>query len=206
MPVRRARPGCKSRERGNEVRRGLVRTMVGIVREEGLVQLYRGLAPACLRHLVYSGTRVATYEVLRERTYSRKKRRRILLTSQGQEQPACSQAALVSSLLRRQIWSRCKCRSKGNAWLVENRRATRGLPRCVRSIYKVGGLRGLYTGWGPAVQRAMLVQMGDLTAYDQAKQMFQQEPFGVQDGPFFMPLAVVWPALWLPLWVRLRTW
>ena len=35
----------------------------------------------------------------------------------------------------------------------------------------------------------MLVQMGDLTAYDQAKQMFQQEPFEVQDGPFLHAIS-----------------
>ena len=52
-------------------RRGLVSTMVGIVKEEGLVQLYRGLAPACLRHLVYSGTRVTTYELLRENVFKK---------------------------------------------------------------------------------------------------------------------------------------
>ena len=37
--------------------RGLVGTAVGVVREEGLAALYGGLGPACLRHVVYSGSR-----------------------------------------------------------------------------------------------------------------------------------------------------
>ena len=51
---------------GAGARRGLVGTMAGIVREEGATQLYRGLAPACLRHCVYSGIRVSAYEALRD--------------------------------------------------------------------------------------------------------------------------------------------
>ena len=46
---------------------GLVGMAQGIVREEGARGLYRGLSPACLRHIIYSGTRVMAYEFLRER-------------------------------------------------------------------------------------------------------------------------------------------
>jgi solute carrier family 25 uncoupling protein 27 len=38
------------------------------------------------------------------------------------------------------------------------------------SIAKDGGLRGLWRGWLPSCQRAALVQLGDLTAYDAVKQ------------------------------------
>ena len=34
-------------------------------------RLYRGLPPACLRHVVYSGTRVGAYEYLREHVLGR---------------------------------------------------------------------------------------------------------------------------------------
>ena len=51
--------------------RGMVATLTGIVREEGVVRVYRGLAPACLRHCVYSGIRVGVYEVLREKVFLR---------------------------------------------------------------------------------------------------------------------------------------
>ncbi len=51
--------------------RGMLGTLQGIVREEGLRRLYRGLTPACLRHCVYSGIRVGAYEFLREHVFLR---------------------------------------------------------------------------------------------------------------------------------------
>ena len=53
---------------GTGARRGLVGTMVGIIREEGPRQRY--VAPlACLPHCVYSGIRVSAYEMLRESVF-----------------------------------------------------------------------------------------------------------------------------------------
>ena len=51
-----------------------------------------------------------------------------------------------------------------------------------RTIAAKGGVRALYVGWSPAVQRAMLVQLGDLTSYDAAKQWLQRD-VGLADGP-----------------------
>lgn len=37
------------------------------LRRQGVMGLYKGLAPACLRHVVYSGSRVMVYEFIREK-------------------------------------------------------------------------------------------------------------------------------------------
>merc|ERR1711962_278696 len=39
-----------------------------------------------------------------------------------------------------------------------------------RTVYSVNGVRGLWTGWAPSVQRAALVNIGNLATYDIAKQ------------------------------------
>ena len=50
---------------GSGPQRGALRMGLGILKEEGGRSLFRGLAPACLRHCVYSGLRVGAYEILR---------------------------------------------------------------------------------------------------------------------------------------------
>ena len=45
--------------------RGMFATMVGIVREEGLLRLWKGLPPAVLRQVFYSGIRIPLYELIR---------------------------------------------------------------------------------------------------------------------------------------------
>lgn len=45
----------------------MIKTAVGICREEGLLKLWHGMSAACFRHLIYSGTRIITYKGLKER-------------------------------------------------------------------------------------------------------------------------------------------
>ena len=42
-------------------------------------------------------------------------------------------------------------------------------------IWRAGGVRGMFQGWLPSCQRSALVQLGDLTAYDFAKQRFVKQ-------------------------------
>lgn len=45
--------------------KGACGTALQIVKQEGVVGLYRGLSPAVLRHAFYTSTRIVTYEQLR---------------------------------------------------------------------------------------------------------------------------------------------
>ena len=45
--------------------RGLLRTAVGVVREEGLLCLWQGVTPAVCRHVIYTGVRMNGYEWMR---------------------------------------------------------------------------------------------------------------------------------------------
>jgi solute carrier family 25 uncoupling protein 27 len=46
-------------------RRGAFATFAALVRAEGVAGVYAGVAPALLRHVPYSGTRIVAYEALR---------------------------------------------------------------------------------------------------------------------------------------------
>eukprot|EP00937_MAST-01D_sp_MAST-1D-sp2_P003276 g3276.t1 len=171
---------------GAGARRGIVSTLAGIVRQEGILQVYRGLAPACLRHCVYSGIRVSTYEGLRESVFKKNADGSFPLwkgMAAGMSAGAIGQFfATPTDLVKVQMQ-------------IEGKRIARGEPPryrgtldAFRTLYARGGVAGLYVGWAPAVQRAALVQLGDLTTYDFAKQnlMLRLE---LEDGPVLHALS-----------------
>ena len=45
--------------------RGMFQTALGIMKEEGLFMLWRGMLPALYRHAIYTGTRMSVYEEVR---------------------------------------------------------------------------------------------------------------------------------------------
>jgi solute carrier family 25 (mitochondrial uncoupling protein), member 27 len=47
-------------------------TAGGIVREEGFFKLWCGMTPAIYRHVVYSGVRIVTYQILREEVFHKR--------------------------------------------------------------------------------------------------------------------------------------
>lgn len=46
--------------------RGMLKTAIGIVEEEGALKLWQGVTPALYRHVVYSGIRIVSYESMRD--------------------------------------------------------------------------------------------------------------------------------------------
>jgi solute carrier family 25 uncoupling protein 27 len=71
---------------------------------------------------------------------------------------------------------------------MEGRRRLEGKPPRVKGVFealskivKEGGIRGLWRGWVPNVQRGALVNLGDLTTYDSAKRFLLRNT-KMQDG------------------------
>lgn len=148
--------------------RGMIRTASGIVREEGLLKLWQGVTPAVYRHIVYSGVRMVAYEQLRESVLCRSEDGSFPLWKAvvgGMAAGAIGQfVASPTDLVKVQMQ-------------MEGRRRLEGKPPRVHGVYQAfvkllaeGGIRGLWAGWVPNVQRAALVNMGDLTTYDSVKQ------------------------------------
>lgn len=52
--------------------RGMVKTTLSLISEEGFFKLWQGLTPMIYRHSIYSGLRLITYEHLREMILSGK--------------------------------------------------------------------------------------------------------------------------------------
>ncbi|XP_072400854.1 sodium-independent sulfate anion transporter-like isoform X5 [Diabrotica undecimpunctata] len=56
----------KNGKLGQAPHRGMIKTAIGISREEGLRKLWQGVHAACVRHMIYSGTRIITYKALKD--------------------------------------------------------------------------------------------------------------------------------------------
>ncbi|NXS54088.1 UCP4 protein, partial [Brachypteracias leptosomus] len=147
--------------------RGTLRTAAGIVREEGLGKLWQGATPAVYRHIVYSGVRMVAYEHLRDSVLGRAEDETFPFWKAvvgGMSAGAIGQFfASPTDLVKVQM------QMEGRRKLEGKPPRFRGVHHAFVKILSEGGVRGLWAGWVPNVQRAALVNMGDLTTYDSVK-------------------------------------
>lgn len=150
-------------------RKGMVRIALGIIKEEGTLKLWQGITPALWRHTVYSGVRMTFYESLREDVFGKNVDGTIpLWKSIIAGVTAGSVAQFLSSpadLVKIQIQMEGKRRLMGQPPRVH------GAVHALQTVMKQGGVRGLWAGCVPNVQRAAFVNLGDLTTYDTAKHL-----------------------------------
>ncbi|XP_036172058.1 mitochondrial uncoupling protein 4 isoform X4 [Myotis myotis] len=152
--------------------RGMVRTALGIVQEEGFLRLWQGVTPAIYRHVVYSGGRMVTYEHLREVVFRKNEDQHYPLWKSvigGMFAGVVGQfLANPTDLVKVQMQMEGKRKLEGKP-LRATQKVFRGVHHAFAKILAEGGIRGLWAGWVPNVQRAALVNMGDLTTYDTVK-------------------------------------
>ncbi|KAK3144643.1 hypothetical protein QOZ80_4AG0315850 [Eleusine coracana subsp. coracana] len=143
---------------------GVVRVAGELVRDGGM---YRGLSPAFLRHVVYTPLRIVGYEHLRSS-----------LTSGGRESSLLEKALAggISGIAAQVVASPAdliKVRMQADSRLMSQGIQPRytGIVDAFAKIIRAEGFRGLWKGVFPNAQRAFLVNMGELTGYDQAKRV-----------------------------------
>ncbi|KAK3001754.1 hypothetical protein RJ639_020481 [Escallonia herrerae] len=124
-----------------------------IVRAQGPLGLYQGLSPALVRHLFYTPVRIVGYEHLRERFVT------VLVPAVLEAKVVTSPADLV------------KVRMQADGRMISQGLQPRylGPLDALNKILHQEGLGGLWKGVFPNVQRAFLVNMGELACYDNAK-------------------------------------
>lgn len=142
---------------------GSLQTALGIARQEGITALYKGLPPALIRHTFYTTIRIFSYEQLRN-----------IAASGHQENPLplISKALIggLSGIIGQVVASPAdliKVRMQADGRMVNPRYS--GLADALLKIVRAEGVAGLWRGVLPNVQRAFLVNMGELACYDQAK-------------------------------------
>ncbi|MCO5574309.1 hypothetical protein L7F22_028092 [Adiantum nelumboides] len=156
--------------------KGAVKTAIALVREEGYQGLYKGLSPGLLRHVFYTSTRILTYEQLRSATNMR--------VGTNHKLSVLQQALLggISGVIGQVLASPAdliKVRIQSDGRLVKLGLKPRytGMFDAFSKIVRQDGFLGLWRGVGPNAQRAFLVNMGELSCYDQSKQFLVRSIF-----------------------------
>lgn len=141
-----------------------------IVQKEGFFGLYRGVSPAIARHVPYTGTRVILYEYLRGR-FTKEGEKPSFLMRLGMGFTAGGTAQVIAVPM-----DLIKVRMQADGRLVASGELSKprysGLVDAMRKITTQEGVVGLWKGSVPAVQRAAMVNLGELATYDTAKQMW----------------------------------
>jgi len=164
------------------VYRGMCKTAFGIVKEEGFLNLWRGMTPALYRHAIYTGFRMCAYEEIRNRLDKIDDKGRhhgfplwkkvlagMLAGGFGQF------FASPTDLVKTQIQMEGRRRLMGLEPRVD------GMMHAFKNILQESGVRGLWRGCWPNVQRAALVNLGDLSTYDSVKRAILDNT-GLQDN------------------------
>jgi len=150
---------------------GFVGMMTSIVQNEGIFGLYRGMSPAVARHIPYTGFRALGYEYIRKIFCGEdvSKAGFMAKAASGMLAGGIGQALAVPCDL-------IKVRMMADGRLVAAGKLAKprysGLIDAFRTIYRTEGVLGMYVGCLPAIQRAALVNLGELTTYDTAKSHF----------------------------------
>jgi len=139
-----------------------------IVKTEGVRGLYAGVSAAVLRHIPYTGFRLIAYEHIR---------RAFCGDDLGQASFVAKAASgMLAGGSAQAIAVPCdvvKVRMMADGRLVAAGKLDRpryaSLTDAFRTIYRTERLAGMYAGCAPAIQRAALVNLGELTTYDTAK-------------------------------------
>jgi len=140
-----------------------------IVKTEGVKGIYAGVTPAVSRHIPYTGFRAVGYEYIRALFCGdRPKDKAPLLAKMaaGMSAGGIGQAIAVPlDLIKVRMQSDGRLVAAGK---LEKTRYT-GLFNAFSTIKSAEGMAGFYVGCWPAIQRAALVNLGELTTYDTAK-------------------------------------
>lgn len=163
-------------------KQGLFAVCKEVVLKEGMSKLYFGMSPAIYRHIPYSGIRMCGYQALRPHLGERPS-----LISTAVLGMSCGAFAQIVSnpfdLIKVKMQNEGKRRLQGMAPTVEKLQFS----AFFKSTLRAGGWRAFMAGSIPNAQRAALVNLGDLTAYDTSKNTFLR--LGMNDSYFTYFLA-----------------
>ncbi|KDD75829.1 hypothetical protein H632_c481p2 [Helicosporidium sp. ATCC 50920] len=139
-----------------------------LAREQGVGALYKGLNAGLVRQATYTTARLGLYNYIFEAATKMNDGKALPLWQKA----VCGLTAGGLGALVGSPADLTLIRMQADTTLpMEQRRNYRGVTDAFLRISREEGVRGLFTGAGPTVVRAMALNMGMLASNDQAKEM-----------------------------------
>jgi solute carrier family 25 uncoupling protein 8/9 len=155
-------------------------SMLGMFRkiaaEEGASGLYKGLWPALHRQLVFASLRIGLYRTISEALRAPGE----AVTLGGKVLSGLVSGAIGITVANPTDLVKVRMQSEG-ALAAGVAPRYRGVLDAYTSIVRVEGVRGLWTGLGPAVARNSVINATELASYEQTKEALQLH-YGMRDG------------------------
>ena len=144
---------------------GAISMAIHIIKNEGVLGIFSGLKPALLRHFIYTPTRIVGYETFRQ--YFAGANGDVTKIPLWQRGFSGAMAGMIGQFVASpadlvKVRMQAAGRGQGPQYT--------GVMDAFGKIFKEGGVKGLWKGWLPNVQRAGFVNLGELATYDAAKQ------------------------------------
>lgn len=145
--------------------RGMFKTAMGIIREEGFFKLYNGMSAMALRHATFSGYKMYFYDTLRERFSYVDENGKYQWSFARSCLCGMSSGALANFLSSPVDMVKIQMQMDGLRVLKGEPPRVKNVFHAFGHIYKQGGIKGLWKGTCINAIRAALVTLGKNQIY-----------------------------------------
>eukprot|EP01083_Nonionella_stella_P046889 125555_1 len=165
---------------GAAVRHGLVSTARGMLQEEGLLAMWKGLVPGLYRQMVFAGLRIGLYDHVRDyySGYDPSNRNIGVRVAAG-----LTTGAFAICVAQPLDLIKIRIQAEGRLSPGAQPRYNKGVPRALAKVVSEEGIRGLWTGILPNIGRNSVINAGELATYDTFKSFFLDNNLLTDDMP-----------------------
>lgn len=143
--------------------KNMIATLMGIVNEEGLLALNKGVTPAVARGMLYGGMRIGLYNPIKTAFSSDSENSLAVKIGAGMTSGSIAAAVCNPTDL---VKTRMQARSEAGI------HASRSPIAVAKSIVESEGIKGLWKGTTPSMARAALLTAAQCATYDEVKAFF----------------------------------
>jgi len=168
---------------------GVIRTVLGIAKEEGPKALYNGIVPGLQRQMAFSAIRIGGYETVKQK-YTEMTGANTTFSILGVRIAAGITTGTLA-ILAAQPTDVVKIRMQAELRKPGEASRYNGVFHAYKTIFYEEGAKGLYKGTCPNIARNCIINVGETVVYDAAKDSLISNGYFRDGTPCHFSAAVV---------------